>query len=204
LEFSNPRGAVQRVAAGIDFGASSVNVSALPAGGDVLWHGRFDVPSGLDMDVDYGSTDGAGDLSVSPEGAFFPFAGGKNEWTLRFAPEVELALNVDGGAGDLDLDLTGLRLTSLDMDIGASNVKVLLPSVAGEAKVSIDGGASSIELQVPQDVAARIRSDGGLSSVNVAERFRESGDVYVSDGYETAEKKVDITLSTGVASITVR
>lgn len=204
LEFFNPRGSAQSLNVDVDFGASVVRVSALPAGGDQIWQGRFEVPGGADMDVDYSSTGETGQLKVSPASGFFPFLGGKSEWTLRFSPDVGLALNVDGGAGDLELDLRDLRLASLDMNIGASDATIQLPSVPGTIKVSIDGGASNVDIRVPEDVAARIKSDGGLSSLNVASRFKQSGDVYISDGYDTAERKADISLSTGVASITVR
>ncbi len=204
LEFANPRDTVQALNAKVDFGASSVRVTALPTASEQLWQGRFEVSSGADMDVDFSRAGDGATLAVRPESGHMSFLGGKNDWTLRFARDVAVALTVNGGAGDLDLDLRDLRLTSLDMNIGASNANIRLPSVPGVVKVDVDGGASNVEIHIPDDVAARIRSDGGLTSISVAPRFKKSGDVYLSDGYDAAERKVDITLSTGAASVTIR
>jgi hypothetical protein len=60
-------------------------------------------------------------------------------------------------------------------------------------------------VNIPPGVAARLRTRGGLSSIQVDEmRFRRMGDVYQSDDYETAANRADIDIEMGVGSVTVR
>jgi hypothetical protein len=61
-----------------------------------------------------------------------------------------------------------------------------------------------VTLEVPEGVAARIRSKMGLGSTTVDERrFARSLDAWVSPNYETAANRVDIDLEGGLGSIRI-
>jgi hypothetical protein len=72
--------------------------------------------------------------------------------------------------------------------------------------VDIDTGASSVKVIVPTGVAARINIKSGVASVNVdTNRFpRIDGGPYQSADYATATNRADITIDSGVGSIEVR
>jgi hypothetical protein len=142
--------------------------------------------------------------------AFVPFVGGGRSNTprleLNFSPLVPItSLSVKAGASDARLDLSRLRVTDLDMSVGAAATWIRLPESAGRTTARISGGASTISVEVPQGVGAQIRVRGGLSTVNVDEsRFPEVSDnLYRSANYETASNKVDVNLETGVTTIQV-
>jgi hypothetical protein len=143
-------------------------------------------------------------------GPGIPFVNGRGgssaHMDLNLAPNVPItSFVVQTGATDARLDLSTLRVSAIDMSIGAATTWVRFPEAAGTTTAHISGGASTITLEVPQGVAAQIRHRGGLSTVNVDQnRFPLVSDgLYRSTDYDTAPNKVDINLETGVTTIQV-
>jgi hypothetical protein len=114
-----------------------------------------------------------------------------------------LALEV--GASENRLDLAALRVTDLSIKTGASSTTLTLPAQAGHTRVQIESGAASIRAEIPPGVAARIRGTMGVGTLNVdTTRFPRRGGEYVSDDFETAANRVDLTVEGGVGSVDVR
>lgn len=144
------------------------------------------------------------EVKVREDTWMFPFAEPRH-WTLRLNDQVPLVLNISSGASESRIDLTALNVADLRVSSGASDTQVTLPAGAGFTKAKIDAGAASIRVRVPDGVAASIRASGGLTSTRVdRDRFPRSGGRYKSPDYDTAENKVDLTVSAGVGSIDVR
>jgi hypothetical protein len=148
-------------------------------------------------------------VSGRPGPGFIPFAGGRSgsaRMELHLAPDVPItSLNVQTGATEAHLDLSSLRLSNVELSVGAATASVRLPEKAGLTTMHVSGGASTITLEIPQGVAARIQHHGGLSTLKVDQnRFPLVAEgVYRSADYDTATNKVDITLETGVTTIQV-
>jgi len=133
------------------------------------------------------------------------FPGDSFDWDIALTTDIPLSLDIDNGASASVIDLSDLKVTELDIDTGASSTEVTLPANAGNTHVDIDTGASSLVLTIPQGVAARIRIQTGVSSVDVDSRFPSVGDhTYQSTDYTTAANKADITIDSGVGSIEIR
>jgi hypothetical protein len=137
-----------------------------------------------------------------------PWAWGRQgmNWSLAVNKQVPLRIDIKTGANEADLDLTDLMVTDLRMSTGASSTRLALPSSAGQTRVYIEAGAASVSIRVPENVAARIRSHGGLSSTSVdSARFpRLEPGFYQSENYESAQNKVDIEIQSGVGSVDIR
>lgn len=109
------------------------------------------------------------------------------------------------GASDTCLDLTGLRVMELRLRTGASSTEVRLPAHAGHTRASIKTGVSSLFLLIPEGVAAHIQTKGGLAAITVDRaRFPQTGGIYRSPDFETAENRVEIEVETGVGSVDIR
>src|SRR3712207_9501820 len=76
--------------------------------------------------VDYEVVGDSGELEVRQQGLAegIPTRDVRNEWDLRLAEDVpvDLAVQMGGGVGNLDLD--GLDLTGLNLDVGAGSTRV--------------------------------------------------------------------------------
>lgn len=126
-------------------------------------------------------------------------------WLLRLNGDIPLSLAFETGASDARLDLSDLRVTDLKLETGASSLNVTLPARAGHTRARIDAGAASVAVRIPPEVAARLRLEGGLASIQVDEaRFPRAGRLYQSPDYETAENRIDLKVQAGVGSLRVR
>ena len=208
-------GGATQAAVTIRFGAGQLSIGPLvQPRPNQLASMTYTGPPGLAPQATYSAAGGGLgrlDYQVSgrPGPGFIPFASGQSSnarMEVNLAPEVPItSLNVQTGATEAHLDLSSLRVSSIDMSVGAATVTVRLPENAGVTAMHVSGGASTLTLEIPQGVAARIQHHGGLSTLNIDQnRFPSAGEgLYRSADYDTAPNKVDITLETGVTTIQV-
>ena len=129
---------------------------------------------------------------------------GRRDWSLGLNGAIPLSLEFKTGASEARLDFSGLRVTDLRLETGASDTRLTLPAEAGQTRVRLQAGAASVEVQVPEGVAARVKIRGGLYSANVdIARFPKSGEANQSPDYETAHNRVDLEIETGAGSVKV-
>ncbi|HSV84963.1 MAG TPA: DUF5668 domain-containing protein [Levilinea sp.] len=135
-----------------------------------------------------------------------PFTGlHERSWDIAVARSLPIKLHLQSGASENILDLTDLKINELDIETGASSTQVRLPAAAGFTRVEVESGAASVIIQVPEGVAARIYTTGGLSSITVnTQRFPRRDGHYQSPDYESAANRVEMHLEMGVGSIEVR
>lgn len=135
----------------------------------------------------------------------WPWLDRRSSWTVGLTGEVPLDLRVDAGASRNVLDLRDLRVRSLELHTGASETRIVLPSAAGATSVRVEAGAASLVIEVPDGVAARIRTRVVLGSVQIDEsRFPPVGGGYESGDYATAANRADIDVQGGVGSLRIR
>jgi hypothetical protein len=126
-------------------------------------------------------------------------------WTIRLSDAIPLRLELKTGASETSMDLTNLRVEDVRVDTGASSTRIFAPARAGYTRMDIHSGAASMDIRIPSGVSAKIWVKGGLSSINVdTHRFFQSGDRYESPDYATAQNRVDVTVETGVGSVTIQ
>jgi hypothetical protein len=123
--------------------------------------------------------------------------GGQPEWELGVSREVPLRLRVEGGVGDMSIDLRRTLLTELDVKLGVGRVVVALPSEGGYAG-RLDNGIGLLLVRVPPGLGVRIQASTGLGSVSVPSGYRKDGGTYLSPGYQDAEERVDLSVETGI------
>ncbi len=129
---------------------------------------------------------------------------GRGEVVLNAA--IPWALDLRGGASEVDLEIPGLRLTELTLTGGASRVDVNLPRPSGTVPLRIRGGASRVTVRRPLAVPVRVRVTGGLTRLSLdAQRIGSVGGGAVLDsaGYETAADRYELVVEGGASRITV-
>ncbi|MBG7609857.1 MAG: hypothetical protein IZT55_03230 [Anaerolineae bacterium] len=204
-EISIPLQGAESAKIQLEFGAGQVNLAG-GAGSDQFLEGTFAGGALTHSKL----IENLLDVTIEPPSADFvhmvmPWSWGAREWNISLNDQIPLNLQVKTGASSMELDLSNLRVTELELDTGASSTKITLPANAGHTHVDVDGGAASIVLNVPDGVAARIQIDSGLAAISVdQERFPRLGDIYKSNEFDTAENKVDITADFGAGSLTIR
>ena len=128
----------------------------------------------------------------------------RNIWDVSLNDDVPLDLFVDCGVGDSDLDLRGLTLKSLEIDMGIGELTV---DLAGELErdldIVVDCGIGSTTIFLPENIGVRARVDHGIGSVN-ARGFKKRGGVYTNDAYGETKVTIDIEVDSGIGSLDLR
>jgi hypothetical protein len=147
------------------------------------------------------------DAHIEANPMFFPpFFGGPQglEWNINLAQDVPLALRLESGAAQSELDLRELKITDLRVNTGASKTELTLPANAGKTDVRVELGAASLDMVVPRGVAARIRAEQGVSAIEVdTTRFPYANGIYESTDFSSAQNKADIMIQAGAGRVAV-
>ncbi len=139
--------------------------------------------------------------------------------TLPAATPVDLALQVDAGAGRVDLagarvgdlgldvnaadahvDLTGATVDRLSTSLNAGSLSVLLPDGADIAG-SLTVNAGSLQVCAPSGLGLRIHSSTMLASATYPGLARD-GDTWESPDYATAAHRAELTVAVNLGSVT--
>lgn len=129
----------------------------------------------------------SGTFSVKSEGNVFFTPIGRADrwiWDINFTPSLPIDMSVDMGVGEIELNLSRLRLDQLNVNIGVGKVTVAVPATAFTGKVNCAIGETVVIL--PQGSEAQIKVKAGISAVNMPSGFTHSGDYYTSAGYNTS------------------
>jgi hypothetical protein len=147
----------------------------------------------------------------------------RHDWDLRFNNDVPMEMMIFLGAGQADLDLGGLSLTRLDVDTGAGDITLDLSGTSsltwlgvnlGAGKVTIDltgdwqnnldasiqGGLGEMTLLLPRDVCVRVGLEGGISNTNTT-GLTKDGDGYVNDVCGGSAVTLHIDIKAGIGEI---
>lgn len=111
----------------------------------------------------------------------------RNRWELEFSPEIPLGMNIRAGAGEGELDFTDLRLSELDVDLGAGDFVLRFdePNPVGMDHLTLDTGASRIEvIGVGNASPETMRLQGGVGdiSVDLTGAWARSAEIKVRSG----------------------
>lgn len=144
-------------------------------------------------------------LNLSLEQEETNFSLGRNwnssSWQLHLSPQLTWNLDVDAGAVDAKLDLSKLKVNNLDLDTGAANIELIFGEQNVQTKVNLDAGASRIKVKLPESVGVRVEFDSALTSNNLSKLgWQHDDNTYTSPGYESKTHKVDFEVNTGASS----
>jgi len=188
------------------FDVGTLKVSALGAS-DYLMEGQAQNGPGETVQQSYTVKEAEGRLTLSQKRAplFMPFLAATHpdtRWNIRFSPALPLTLEIKTGAGEADLDLSGLNLTAFDLSAGVGQTRVVFPA-SSALRAIVQSGIGEVTLTIPPDLPARITVKSGLSSVRIPPRFSRDGDVYTTAGFSTTGPHLDLELTAGIGNVNV-
>ncbi len=133
-------------------------------------------------------------------------------WLMRTTGEVRLnttipwQVEIRAGASHVGVDLSAVKIESLTVKGGASQVMVTLPHPSGTVPVRVGAGASQVTVHRPAGVAARIHIHNGASQVRLdSQQFGALGGEmrWEEPEYERSTDRYDIEISGGASQLTI-
>lgn len=127
-----------------------------------------------------------------------------NHWQLKISPDLVWNLDIDAGAIDGKIDLTGIPLRQLNCNLGAGNILFTLGNNGVNSKMDIESGASNIKLKIVNDTGIRIKMNGALNSSNLEKLgWANTDGYYISPNYQQAASKIDCEIDLSLGNLEV-
>jgi predicted membrane protein len=107
------------------------------------------------------------------------------------------------GVGNTVLNMAGLNVTGLVVDVGVGNTQIDLTGITpADITGTINGGVGNITLRVPQDIGVQITVKHGLGKVQV-NGLMVSGDTYTNAAYGKTANTIRLNVSSGLGNIVI-
>jgi hypothetical protein len=201
-----PLGEASEAEVSIDPGVGVLRVEALAESASLV-QGTVYVGRSEELVEELATRNGTATLSLHTEGTITGVNfGGWNDnriWELGLTPGARLQLQANMGAGEVEMDLVGLDLSELVVEVGLGRAEIRLPA-QGRYRARIEGAIGQTVVTIPNGLAVRIRVDAGLAGRTLPEGYGQEGDVYVSPGYDEAENQAEIEVSQAIGLLEVR
>ena len=168
------------------------------------WELEFSPEIPLAMNVKAGAGDGRLDLTNLQISDLDVDLGAGN-FVLRFDEPSPIAMNrltVDGGASKMEVVGVGnASPEELRLQGGVGDISLDLTGAwARSADVTIRAGAGTLRLTLPADVGVKVETRGGLTNVE-AFGLRQMGGTYTNDTYGETDIELTISILTGVGNV---
>jgi AcrR family transcriptional regulator len=115
-------------------------------------------------------------------------------------------IQVEGGASRLTADLRALRVSSLHVTGGVSQMRLQLPRPEGTIPVRIDGGVSKLRVERPSAVAMRLYLHRGSSHISldgVRLNAVGGGTDWASPDYASATDRYNLELGGAASDVSI-
>ncbi len=144
------------------------------------------------------------EIHIEMEDAVMKNGTNKNRATVKLNPDVIWDLNFDVGAADFRGDFTPFKIRNIDIDGGASSIKVKLGSLLNETHIKLDAGAASIKFEIPQNAGCKIHSESFLVEMDFDGFTKKENGEYVSDNFDQSEQKIYIEIDAAISHLGVQ
>jgi hypothetical protein len=125
----------------------------------------------------------------------------RSKWDLKLNEDVSMEMRIELGAGPSNLALGALALTNLNINGGAGEVTIdLTGDWRNDLDARIEGGLGNIHLRLPGEVGARIEINPGVGAVDAIGLTRD-GNAYTNDAYGVSNVTLRIHIDGGVGKI---
>ncbi len=92
---------------------------------------------------------------------------GPMDWKIGITPDLPLDLNIDGGSGSLNANLSGLDLMNFFIDVRSGSVKLILPASQESYPSEVIGGSGSLKMDIEDGARTEMRFESHSGSVQV-------------------------------------
>lgn len=124
--------------------------------------------------------------------------------SLNTRPEWEMTINA--GATDLNFDLSKYKVRSVDLNGGAGQFVLKMGQPLQSSNIEISTGAADVTINVPQNAACQIESDGSFLASNNFDKngFTKTDDShYQTPGFSSAANKMYIHINGAISDFKV-
>lgn len=134
-------------------------------------------------------------------------------WHISLNPALPVALTLDSGVGQLNVDLSEVNLADFNAKLGVGAADIVLPMPQQSYIVQIDSGVGEVNIDVPDDAAIQVSINSGIGEVDVPDWLIATGQdnsvvgvdgMWHTDGFAEMENTITIVVEGGIGSVNLR
>jgi hypothetical protein len=194
------RDSVQHLKVNLDMGVGNLQAGS---GTEKLLLADFTygIPS-WKPEVHYHAVGGQGDLEIQQPGDRHGNIGNpRYEWDIRLARDIPTDFSVHFGAGNAQLDLGGLSLDNVDIQMGVGELKLdLRGNPRHDYNVRIQGGVGHATIHLGADTGVEAEVEGGIGSID-APGLTRHGNRYENEAFGKAKATIHLNIHGGIGSV---
>jgi len=136
----------------------------------------------------------------------FTFFDGKynhNYAQIKLNPNPVWDLYLNGGAAEMDFDLTPYKTDNIKVKMGAAKIRIKLGDRSEQTNLNLNAGVSSIEILIPDSSGCQIRVKSALSDNEFNGFDRMNKHEYQTSNFDHAKHKIYLNLDAGISSVHV-
>ncbi|MBM2813751.1 MAG: hypothetical protein HW421_513 [Ignavibacteria bacterium] len=122
---------------------------------------------------------------------------------IRLNRNIIWNLDFEIGASKLQADFSPYKVNKVSIDAGAADIQLKFGDLADTLNVDVEVGASAVKFFVPKQAGCEIITETGLSSSKFTGFSQTSDDHYLTENFQSANKKIFIKISAGVSNFKV-
>lgn len=111
-------------------------------------------------------------------------------------------MKLDVGAADFNADLRAFKISDITIDGGASSIKLKIGDEQKQTHIDIQSGASSVKIYVPESAGCELVSESFLSDLDV-NGFIKDGKVYRTANFDNAKQRIYIKMEAAISSLDI-
>lgn len=142
------------------------------------------------------------EIYITLEDGRFRSGTNKNRAYIKLNPEPVWEMKMDVGAADFVADLREFKIAKVEIDGGASSIKLKIGEKQKETNIDIESGASVVKVYIPESAACEVISNTVLSDLNL-NGFIKDGKTYRTTNFDIAKQKIYIQLDAAVSALNV-
>ena len=150
---------------------------------------------------------GAPSVDIRPDGlVVVRNRRGGNRGGVELNRDYTWYVKVHGGTWNTTLDLSGLRVSGIELDSGAGNVNCTLPRPVGVVPIRVNSGLVNVSFHRPRDAAVRATVSSGSAKVRLDGKTVRSvtADVHwETPGASASEDRYELTVYSGSVRVTM-
>ncbi|WP_316570269.1 toast rack family protein [Neobacillus sp. YIM B06451] len=135
----------------------------------------------------------------------FSFGKAENNWKIALTDEVPVDLQVNAGVSDAKLDLRDVELSNLEVDGGIGDIEINLGGKREKGfHTVLNLGVGKTTVILPKDVGVKLTTDKGIGKVDMEGFTKKSSNVYVNKAFEESDTVIVIDSNLGIGEVTFK